>query len=529
MSRQTDEGCTHLCTYRPKAGRSGNGNSPARDAAILFIVCLAAWVFIERTEICTLFFAFVAANPNLKLDSVILAGMFAAGGLLVFSFRRWKEATLAQQCAQYLAFNDPLTGLANRRSFVEAINRASAGGGPYSCLLLDIDNFKQVNDLRGHIVGDELLRAIGRRLGEFQSRDVTIARFAGDEFGIVIALPRAEDATQLAYRILARLREPVVNGSRVVETSVSGGIARFPDDAVCADQILRKADLALYRAKRSGRGVIVTFDRQMEAREQRSAAIVDALRQAIPNNEIVPHYQPQVDVTTGKVVGYEVLSRWKHRMLGEVSPGEFIPLAVDAGLIGALTGSVLQQACREAATWPVPLRISLNVTPSQLCDPVLPLQILAILSNTGFDPRRLELELTEDALLKNGEAALSNLRALKDQGVSLALDDFGTGYSSLHHLRLLPFDLVKIDRSYVRDIGASEKSRRIVEAIVKFTHSFEIPILAEGVETKQQADLLYAMGCDLGQGWYYGREERSSILTHARCYAAGPRKTGAAA
>lgn len=529
MSRQTDETCTHPCTYRPKSGRSGTGGSPVRDAVILLAICAAAWVFIERTEICTRFFAFVAANPDLELDSVILAGMFATGGLLAFSFRRWREATRAQQCAQCLAFNDPLTGLANRRSFVEAINRASADRGHYSCLLLDIDNFKQVNDLRGHVVGDELLRAVGRRLGEFQSKDVSIARFAGDEFGILIALPRVEDATQLAYRILARLSEPVVIGDRGVETSVSGGIARFPDDAVSADQVLRKADLALYRAKRSGRGVIVTFDRQMEAREQRGAAIVDALRQAIPNGEIVPHYQPQVDTATGKVLGYEVLSRWKHRMLGEVSPGEFIPLAVEAGLIGALTGSVLQQACREAATWPVPLRISFNVTPSQLCDPVLPLQILAILTNTGIDPHRLELELTEDALLKNGEAALTNLRLLKDRGISLALDDFGTGYSSLHHLRLLPFDLVKIDRSYVRDIGTSEKSRRIVEAIVKFTHSFEIPILAEGVETKQQADLLYAIGCDLGQGWYYGREQRSSALTHDPCYAAGPRKTGAAA
>jgi diguanylate cyclase (GGDEF)-like protein len=521
---------TKLCTYRRKtADSSGDNRQALTDAAILFIVSFAAWVVIERTDACTRFFAYVAANPDMELDSVILAGIFATLGLLIFAYRRWMEAVRAKHCAECLAYNDPLTGLANRRSFVEALERARSARAPFSCLLLDLDNFKQVNDLRGHLVGDGLLQEVCRRLRGTQSGGMLVARLGGDEFGVLISGGDDEQALQLAHCMVARVREPIVIGGRVVEASVSGGMARFAGEATSAEQLLRNADMALYCAKRSGGGTVEVFVEEMEASEQHRAAIVEALRQAIPNGEIVPHYQPLVEVSGGKIVGYEVLSRWTSPTLGSLSPAEFIPVATDAGLINALSGRVLKQACEDAMQWPEPLRISFNIAPHQLCDPLTPLQILAILSNTGLDPRRLELELTEDALLNNKEAALANLRTLKAQGISLALDDFGTGYSSLHHLRTLPFDVVKIDRSYVRDIGTCETARRIVSATIDFTHSFGIPVLAEGVETQQQADVLRTLGCDLGQGWFYGREVPASALGGAMKSVAVADKSGAAA
>jgi predicted signal transduction protein with EAL and GGDEF domain len=297
-----------------------------------------------------------------------------------------------------------------------------------------------------------------------------------------------------------------------VKIGVSVGLAGAQNDRDCADELLRQADIALYRAKALGRGTIQLFEASMEQADRRHAAITEALRDAIPKGEIIPHYQPIVALASGEVVGFEVLARWDSNTLGPVGPAEFIPIAIGSGLIDQLLCNVLEQACRSAVQWPKPLRISFNIAPVQICNPLLPLQLLSILARSGLAPGRLEIELTEDALLSDDRAARDNLELLKTQGITLALDDFGTGYSSLHHLRSLPFDKVKIDRSFVGKIVGCSKERRMLEAIISFTHSLGIPVVAEGVETEEQASFLRELNCDLAQGWLYGRATPNSEL-----------------
>ncbi|WP_072376572.1 EAL domain-containing protein [Hyphomicrobium sp. NDB2Meth4] len=502
-------------TKNAQGGVRAEQNSNRRaivDAIFLALACVTAWIVIERTDVCTRFFAYVAAHPDQELDSVILAGIFSAVGLLVFAVRRWRESRRAERFSNRLAYNDSLTELPNRRAFMEALERGARRKEPFACLLFDLDNFKQVNDLRGHLVGDQLLQVVAERLRGFMAPDILLARIGGDEFAVLLTSHMPDRAMELAHLIALRVREPMLIEGRVVQVDLSAGIARYPYDAERADAILRKADIALYRAKDSGRGLARAFTADMEEKERRRAAVADALREAIPRGEIVPHYQPLVELATGKVVGFEVLARWESPVLGTVTPSEFIPIAIETGLIGPLSQKVLERACTEAVAWPQHLPISFNIAPTQLCDPLLPLQLLAILSQTGLAPKRLEIELTEEALLASDQKTAFDVDVLKDQGITLALDDFGTGYSSLHHLRTLPFDKIKIDRSYVAKIETCEASRRMVQAIVNFAHVLGIPLLAEGVETAEQGRILTTLGCDLAQGWLYGRAVPNSAL-----------------
>ena len=475
------------------------------DAVILATVCAAAWALIERTETCTRFFQYVAAHPDTELDSVVLAGIFSAIGVLIFALRRWAEAALSEERYQELAHHDSLTGLPNRLSFMDALDNAVEGEKrPFACLLFDLDRFKHVNDLRGHFVGDKLLKEIAQRLKTVLPRDVLLARMGGDEFAMLFPLRTPHRAKQLASLVMRLASEPQMIDGQVVQVGVSVGISCFPEDGDQSAPLLRKADIALYRAKVRQHSMQI-FDPSMEAADQRFALVSAALRDAIPRGEIVPNYQPLVELTSGKVIGYEVLARWTSPVLGSVAPSEFIPVATQAGLINKLSRRVFEQACSEAARWPEPMRISFNLTPRQLCDPLLPSQILNILSKSGLPPRRLDLEMTEDALIENADTARANLQILRNQGVTLTLDDFGTGYSSLHHLRVLPFDKVKIDRSFVSKIGGCDKSRLMVDAMIKLVHAVALPVLAEGVETEYQAQILKEFGCDFAQGWLYGK------------------------
>lgn len=486
----------------------------AWDAIGLTLACVAAWNVIERSDVCTRFFDYVAAHPDQELDSVILAGIFSAVGLLLFALRRWRETWCAERFASRLAYNDSLTGLPNRRAFMEALERGTRRKEPFACLLFDLDNFKQVNDVRGHLVGDQLLQVVAKRLRGLIAPDILLGRIGGDEFAVLVTSHLPERAMDLAHLIARRVREPMLIEGRAVQVDLSAGIARYPHDAERADAILRKADIALYRAKDIGGGLARAFTPDMERRERRRAAVADALREAIPRDEIVPHYQPLVELSTGDVVGFEVLARWDSPVLGAVPSSEFIPIATETGLIGQLSYTVLERACADAVTWPQHLRISFNIAPTQLRDRLLPPQLLAILARTGLAPKRLEIELTEEAMLASDHKTAFDIDALKDKGITLALDDFGTGYSSLHNLRTLPFDKIKIDRSYVAKIETCEASRRMVEAIVKFTHVLGIPLLAEGVETAEQARILTTLGCDLAQGWLYGKAMPNSALAN---------------
>lgn len=477
-----------------------------KDALILGIVGIAAWVLIERTDTCTRFFQYVSANPDMELDSIILAGIFSAVGLLVFALRRWSEAARSERRSDRLARHDALTGLPNRRSFMATLEEATGRGttAPFACFLFDRDNFKEVNDLRGHIVGDQLLVTISKRIVEALPPDVQLARIGGDEFAMLSPLTNPDRMMELANLIMRLVCEPAVLEGQITQVGVSIGVARYPEDAQHTSSLLRKADIALYRAKVRKRSVQI-FEPDMETADRRLARVVAALRDAIPKGEIVPHYQPLVDLATGEIIGVEVLARWESPTLGTVPPSEFIPVASHSGMIGKLCCSVFERACAEAVRWKRPLRISFNLAPRQLCDPHLPLQILAHLAKTGLDPARLDIEMTEDALLENDRTALANLEKLKDQGITLTLDDFGTGYSSLHHLRILPFDRLKIDRSYVNTIARCEKSRLMIEAIIGLCHALALPVLAEGVETREQERILRELGCDLAQGWLYSK------------------------
>jgi len=442
----------------------------------------------------------------MELDSIILAGMFSTFGLLVFSLRRWREAARAECTARELSLTDTLTGLSNRRAFIQLLQDAITPEGRHcACLLFDLDNFKQVNDLRGHLAGDELLRAVAARLGEFETYDVVAARIGGDEFAVLIHSRCPKRAKDLARCIARRLSEPLVIDGNEIHPGASAGIALYPTDAEDAETLLRMADIALYRAKAGGRATIQSFTPDMEKTDRRRVAVAEALREAMPRNELVPYYQPLVDLATGEVVGCEVLARWTSPKLGPVEPREFIPIAQECGLINLLSFKLLERACADAVIWPRPSRISFNIAPAQLTDPLFPLQVLATLAKTGLAPWRLELEITEDALLESEQTVATNVAALKSQGITIALDDFGSGYSSLHHLRTLPFDKVKIDRSYIAKLGTCSDSMRMVEAIVQFVHALGIPLLAEGVETVEQARILRALGCDLAQGWLYGK------------------------
>jgi diguanylate cyclase (GGDEF)-like protein len=508
----------HLQKRNLRLDKSLAGNRRAlRDAMILAAIVAAAWFLVAETETCTRLFSYVAAHPDTELDSIILAGMFSTFGLLVFSVRRWREAARAERTARELALTDALTGLPNRRAFMELLQDATApAGGHCACLLFDLDNFKQVNDLRGHLAGDELLRAVATRLREYEARDVATARIGGDEFAMLVRFGHPKRAQDLARSVARRLSEPLVIDGSEVHPSVSAGIAHFPGDAGDASTLIRMADIALYRAKAGGRATIQSFTRDMEEADRRRMAVSEALREALQRNELVPYYQPLVDLATGGVVAYEVLGRWTSPTLGPVEPREFIPIARECGLINSLSFKLLERACADAVAWPHPSRISFNIAPPQLADPLLPLQIMAAVVRSGLSPRRLELEITEDALLENVQTVAANVAALKSQGITIALDDFGSGYSSLHHLRTLPFDKVKIDRSYVAHLGTCSDAKRMVEAIVQFVHALGIPLVAEGVETVEQARILEALGCDLAQGWLYGKPAPNAQLKTGR-------------
>jgi diguanylate cyclase (GGDEF)-like protein len=429
-----------------------------------------------------------------------------------------EAAVAAQEQAQTLARHDALTGLPNRRVFAGDLEAALAtsrlGELRTSVLMIDLDRFKPVNDLYGHGAGDTVLCEVARRVRDIVRKGDTIARLGGDEFAVVCqeeqdSFPKGTVA--LTQRVLGTLAMPIRVGDGMVEIGASIGIASSPaagaEDAEAADpeEIMRAADIAMYDAKRAGRGTYRFFERSMDA-ELRSRATLEAdLRAAILEGRIEPYYQPLVTIPGGVLYGFEVLARWHHSGLGMVSPDVFIPLAEQMGLIAELTWSILRQSCRQAVTWPAHIRLSVNISPIHLKDATMPMKLLAILNQEHFEPSRLEIEVTETALVSDIEGAKLILASLQSVGIKVALDDFGTGYSSLYHLRELKFDKVKIDRSFVQSIEKDQQSRQIVEAIISLARNLELPTIAEGVEDQGIVDHLTGKGCEFAQGYHFGR------------------------
>jgi diguanylate cyclase (GGDEF)-like protein len=425
------------------------------------------------------------------------------------------EATrAAQEEAQTQARHDVLTGLPNRRVFSTeleaALSRTRSGASTYSVLLIDLDRFKGVNDLQGHPVGDMVLCEVARRLEETVRKNDTVVRLGGDEFAVITEgdmQPQAhlDKAMQLARRIIGTIREPIHVGDSRIEIGASIGIASCRMGDNDADAVLHEADIAMYRAKRDGRGTFRFFEQSMDEELREQAALETDLKKAVAEGKIRPYYQPLVNIADNRICGFELLSRWEHPERGFVPPDVFIPLAEHLGMIPDLTSSVLRQACRDAGQWPEDIRLSVNISPSQLKDPLLPTWLLGILVQEDFSPARLEIEITETALVSDIKTAKTILTHLQSLGITVALDDFGTGYSSLYHLRELKFDKVKIDKSFVQAMLDNGESEKIVDAILGLAKNLHLPTVAEGIEDPAVLRRLAERGCEYGQGYYFGK------------------------
>jgi diguanylate cyclase (GGDEF)-like protein len=440
------------------------------------------------------------------------------------------EATrLAQNEAHSLARHDALTGLPNRRVFSAelqtVLSRARSGAAPYLVMLVGLDQFKQVNDLQGHPVGDTVLCEVARRLQEIVRNKDTVARLGGDEFAIIAEGDADEQthldgARDLANAVLAAIRRPIFVGEIRVEISGSIGIASCQADSTDAGSLLRAADIAMYRAKCDGKGTFRFFEQSMDEDLRTQASLEADLKRAVAEGEIKPYYQPLVEIRTNRIYGFEALARWEHPERGFVPPDLFIPLIEQLGLMTGFTSSILRQACRDAMQWPEDICLSVNISPSELKDPLLPRALFAILAEEGFTPARLEVEITETALVSDIETAKSILTAFQSQGIKVCLDDFGTGYSSLYHLRELKFDKVKIDRSFVQSMLENPESEKIVDAILSLTKNLNLLTVAEGIEDPDVLMRLAAKGCEFGQGYYFGKamsaESARNILAKTR-------------
>ena len=428
----------------------------------------------------------------------------------VLAVRDISERKEAAARIAHLAYHDTLTGLPNRTVFAErlahSVERARAEHEPVAVLCIDLDGFKAVNDLHGHPAGDELLAAVARRLRSVAGADELVARLGGDEFAIVQQGGRQpENAGLLSERIIAVLEAPFEMGGRTARISASIGVAVFPTDAENPGDVIKNADMALYRAKAEGRGLTRFYEAAMDEALRRRRQLEADLKLAIGSGEIQIHYQPLAELESGTILGFEALLRWTHPEHGPIGPDTFIPLAEESGLIVRLGEWVLREACREAARWNPPLKLAVNLSPLQFIQHDLVGAIECVLAETGLAPERLDLEITEGLLIKDSASALVTLERLKALGVRISMDDFGTGYSSLSYFRMFPFDKVKIDRSFVTDMIANPQARAIISSVIGLGRGLGVPVVAEGVETTEQLDALRNEGCDQVQGYLIAR------------------------
>jgi diguanylate cyclase (GGDEF)-like protein len=417
--------------------------------------------------------------------------------------RRRYEARIA-----HMAQHDSLTDLPNRSAFDEyiagAIEKASAAGASFAVLCLDLDRFKEVNDVFGHAIGDEMLRQVTRRLAQ-ACDGAFMARFGGDEFTIISADgPQPAGAEAISERLYAAMAGDIEIHGHPLRAGLTIGVSIYPNDGTDAASLIANADAALYRAKAEARGSIRFFEPDMDRRLREKRALQHDLRVALTRNEVCLYYQPQAFVS-GEITGFEALARWHHPRLGMVSPAVFIPLAEESGLIISLGETILREACREAASWPKPLQIAINLSPVQFQHGDLAALVHTVLLETGLKPSRLELEITEGVLISDFTRAVSILRRLKALGVRIAMDDFGTGYSSLSYLQAFPFDKIKIDRAFIANLERNRQSEAIIRAVIGLGRGLDLPITAEGVETQAQLDFLTHESCQEVQGYFIGR------------------------
>jgi diguanylate cyclase (GGDEF)-like protein/PAS domain S-box-containing protein len=423
------------------------------------------------------------------------------------------EHKRAEDHLLHMAQHDDLTGLPNRTLLSDLLRRefvlARRGDRPFALHRIDLDAFKNVNDALSHRIGDQFLKGIAERLTALTKDGDSVARLGGDEFVFLQTNATHEEAEQLARKIVATASEPLLLSGERVEVTTSVGVAVHPRDGMDEQEILKNADLAMYEAKGDGGNQFRFYAADMNSRAREALALDSRLRDAVAQNQFILYYQPQIDLRTRRVVGAEALVRWETPDRGLVSPAEFLPRAEKTGLILPINEWVLREACREAASWQrrglPPLRISVNLSSIQFQKQSVPLLVARVLADTGLDPRRLDLELTESMLLEQTDAVVRDLQQLRELGVGISIDDFGTRYSSLTYVKHFPIDRLKIDQSFVRDLGSNPHDAAIVRAIVSLGHSLELEVIAEGVESAEQVELLQAEGCDEVQGYFFGK------------------------
>lgn len=411
--------------------------------------------------------------------------------------------------AHQLALVDPLTHLANRARFQQRVSEGLAivaeTGQRVAVQYIGLDWFRAINEMLGHEAGDDILKVVATRLASVVRDHDAVARIGGDEFAIIQAGNlRDEDIATRAKQIIDLLAEPFLSSGQRVQLGASIGIAIAPDDATGADDLIHNAALAMRRVKELGRGTYFFYEKELNERMQRRRRFEADLRNALANDQLDLHFQPVFDLQTGTIIGAEALLRWNHPERGTVRPSEFIPLAEQCGLIEQIGAWVLRKACLEAAKWPSQVAVAVNLSPLQFDSPDLAQTVASALESSGLSPARLELEITESVLLRDSPVNTALLDKLSDLGVSIALDDFGSGYSSLSYLHRFSFDRLKIDHSFIRDIGRNPGSLKIVRAIVMLAHSLGLQVTAEGIETDEQLAAVRGEGCDAVQGYYTG-------------------------
>jgi diguanylate cyclase (GGDEF)-like protein len=438
--------------------------------------------------------------------------------LILFGWRQYvdlqHEAELrsdGERRAALLASTDAHTGLLNRKGFAdraeELCRRAAAKGQDIAVLSIQMNRFKTVNDRHGYEIGDALLRAIGTAMRSTVGGDAEVARVGGDEFAIAISVEpgKSAKAEQAAESVLLAITSAFSIEDRQLQLGAFAGIASAAAHDVEVPDLLRRADIAMEHAKSARAARPMWFDAGMERALIAHSEMEQGIRYGLEHDQFVPFFEPQIDLKTGEIVGFEVLARWIHPLSGTILPDVFIPIAEEIGLIGRVSEKIIGDALAKTVDWDPTIKISVNISPIQLTDAWLAQRIVRLLTEVGFPPERLVVEITESSLVSDIDLALSIVTSLKNQGVQLALDDFGTGFSSLSHLRSLPFDVIKIDRSFVANIHSNPESAAIIRAVTTLAGALKVPVCVEGIETEAAHAAVLGLGCDVGQGWYFGK------------------------
>ncbi|MCP9223578.1 EAL domain-containing protein [Erythrobacter sp. LQ02-29] len=532
-----------------------SADSERRDFVTLGIAVAAIILFVGTAGavlpgILRGWLGYSTSASNAGLTSALILNI----ALIIFGWRRHRELSeeiverrAAEQEALALARIDPLTGCLNRGSVIDAIRLtaadAEAAGHGLALIMIDLDDFKRINDLHGHLVGDEVLVSVADRIRALLPAGGSIARPGGDEFAVVSVFDRGlpDRVDQLASRIIAEVSTPQTYDGSEVSITMSVGIAvylpnRTKRSADCQpEELMKQADIAMYNAKAEGKNRHSWFAEEMEREFRRRSQLEEGIRLGLNRGEFSPHYEQQIDLETGRLVGFEMLARWTSPTLGSISPEVFIPITEEMGLIGELSESLMREAFADALEWDASLTLSVNISPVQLRDPWFAHRILKLLLETGFPGERFEIEITENCLHENIGVVRSMITSLQNQGIQISLDDFGTGYSSLAQLRSLPFDRLKIDRSFVMELSRLDANSEIVQAIVTLGKGLKMPVTAEGIEDARILNLLKTVGGMKGQGYLYGRPEPADAVRERLASAglltssAGKRDKGAVA